>query len=150
MTAEQISNNLSAAGWKPKISYMKLPITSASEPVDGFSTVTYEDSNGVVYTRSIESSSVPAAMKGEVALPVIDSGATTFKGSGGGGSGGGGGGGKKEPHKIKRYRNITNQIQNNDRKTNSTSRKKERAFGTEKLDLLKQERDLREENLKLQ
>ena len=77
------------------------------------------------------------------------SGSKLGAGSGSGG-GGGGGGGKKEPHKPKRYRNITNQIQNNDRKTQSVSRKKDRAFGTEKLDLLKQERDLREENLKLQ
>lgn len=151
MTAEQISNNLSAAGWKPKISYMNLPITSASEPVDGFSTVTYEDSNGVVYTRSIESSSVPAAMNGEVALPVIDSGATTFKGGGSGNAnGGGGGGGKKEPHKPKRYRNIENQIQNNKRKTDAASRNKDRAVGAAKLEYLEKERELREENLKLE
>jgi hypothetical protein len=81
-----------------------------------------------------------------VTVPVMES-----KGTGGNnGGGGGGGGGKKEPHKIKRYRNIENQIQNNKRQTDAVSRKKDRSFGTAKLDALKEERQLREENLKLE
>lgn len=152
LTAEQISDYLSAAGWKPTISYETLPFNVTGTSTDGTSTITYQDSNGVTYTRTIDSEAVANAVNGQLSLPVIDGGKTNFKGSGGGGGskGGGGGGGNKEPHKVKRYRNITNQLQNNDRKTNSISHKKDRAFGTEKLDLLKQERDLREENLKLQ
>lgn len=64
--------------------------------------------------------------------------------------GGGGGGGKKEPHKPKRYRNIENQIQNNKRKMDVASRNKDRAVGTAKLEYLEKERELREENLKLE
>jgi hypothetical protein len=72
------------------------------------------------------------------------------KGTPGGNKGGGGGGGKKEPHKPKRYRNIENQIQNNKRKTDAASRNKDRAVGTAKLEYLEKERELREENLKLE
>lgn len=63
---------------------------------------------------------------------------------------GGGGGGKPKPHKPKRYRVIENKIQDNDRNKERVSRDKDRAFGTAKLDLLKQQRDLEKENLKLQ
>lgn len=73
-------------------------------------------------------------------------------GQGGGGSsgGGGGGGGDKKPPKPERYHVIKNKIQNNDRRTSTVTRNKDRAFGQARIDLLKEEQKLREKNLELQ
>ena len=111
--------------------------------------------NGTVYTVGADGTVTPVKLDGK--SHIQGDGASSYDvivgwkktGPGSGGGGGGGGGGKKA-HKPKRYRNIENQVQNNNRKLESTTRKKDRSFGTAKLDALKEERKLREENLKLQ
>lgn len=75
---------------------------------------------------------------------------------GGGGGGGGGGGKPKTPraHKKsdtgKRYHRVNEQIADTSRKQEEANRRKERAFGAEKLDQLQKEINLRKENLQLQ
>ena len=123
-----------------EISTVKLP---ANSTINADGTITYDDPVNGPQTVDVSGG---YSIDGTIPNPIVKS-----KGTGGGhAGGGGGGGGKKEPHKPKRYRNIENQIQNNKRKTDATSRDKDRAVGTAKLEYLEKERALREENLKLE
>lgn len=77
------------------------------------------------------------------------------KGGGGGGKSGGGGGGKKEkdhkkPDAGTRYHTIRAKKANNDQNKSEASRKKDRAFGGEKIKQAKEEITLQKESIKLQ
>ena len=77
------------------------------------------------------------------------------KGGGGGGKSGGGGGGKKEkdhkkPDAGTRYHTIRAKKANNDQNKSEASRKKDRAFGSEKIKQAKEEITLQKESIKLQ
>ena len=151
LTADQANALLSAIGYKPKVTTEEFEIEnfSSDEASDTYKGEVTVGGQTIPVSGSL---STVASSDGshKISLPVIDGGNTKFKGTGGGSSSGGGGGGKKEPHKPKRYRNIENQIQNNQRKTDAASRNKDRAVGTVKLEYLEKERELREENLKLE
>lgn len=131
------------------------PVTTSSE---GHNYITAQgltlipDGNGGFQTEAGETVTVGSESEGGATIYEIS---FHKKGGGGGGKSGGGGGGKKEkdhkkPDAGTRYHTIRAKKANNDQNKSEASRKKDRAFGGEKIKQAKEEITLQKESIKLQ
>ena len=131
------------------------PVTTSSE---GHNYITAQgltlipDGNGGFQTEAGETVTVGSESEGGATIYEIS---FHKKGGGGGGKSGGGGGGKKEkdhkkPDAGTRYHTIRAKKANNDQNKSEASRKKDRAFGSEKIKQAKEEIILQKESIKLQ